>query len=162
MSKKKRKRKEIGFVEHMMAMKKAGLSHRSAGLKNIASTDPLVTLDQRIASILEIHQRNHLDPSKMLYFILYDIENNKVRNQIAKYLIRNGCLRVQKSVFFAETERQVFDKIHADLKAIQELYENDDSIFFVPVSADQLRAMKIVGHSIDFDLVIGNKTTLFF
>lgn len=146
----------------MLGMKRAGLSHRSAGLPHTRLDDPLAPLDDRIASLLEIHRRYHLDPVRMLYFIFYDIENNRVRNQIAKYLIRNGCLRVQKSVFFAETERQVFDKIHADLKAIQELYDNTDSIFFVPVSADQLRAMKIVGQSIDFDLVIGNKNTLFF
>lgn len=98
----------------------------------------------------------------MLFFIMYDIENNKVRTQIAKYLIKKGCLRVQKSIFFAETERKVFNEIHSDLKDIQELYDNMDSIFFVPVSSDQLRAMKIVGQSIDFELITGNKNTLFF
>ncbi len=98
----------------------------------------------------------------MLFFIMYDIENNKVRTQIAKYLIKKGCLRVQKSIFFAEAERKVFNDIHSDLKAIQELYDNMDSIFFVPVSSDQLRAMKIVGQSIDFELIAGNKNTLFF
>ena len=93
---------------------------------------------------------------------MYDIENNKVRTSIAKYLIKNGCLRVQKSIFFAESERSVFNKINSDLKHIQKLYENDDSIFMVPVSADQMRAMKIIGQNTDFDLIIGNKNTLFF
>ncbi|MBK9290664.1 MAG: CRISPR-associated endonuclease Cas2 [Bacteroidetes bacterium] len=158
----RRKRKEVSFVEHMLGMKRAGLTHRSAGLKTPPPADPLAPLDERIAALLEIHRRHHANPERMLYFIFYDIENNKVRNQIAKYLIRNGCLRVQKSVFFAESERQLFDRIYHDLKTIQELYDNTDSIFFVPVSADQLRAMKIVGQSMDFDLVIGNRTTLFF
>jgi CRISPR/Cas system-associated endoribonuclease Cas2 len=65
-------------------------------------------------------------------------------------------------VFFAESERTLFDQIHKDLKTIQELYDNNDSIFFIPVSADQLRSMKIVGQSIDFELITGSKTTLFF
>ena len=93
---------------------------------------------------------------------MYDIENNKVRTSIAKYLEQNGCLRVQKSIFFAQSQRQTFNKIHADLKHIQELYDNNDSIFLVPVSTDQVRAMKIIGQNTDFDIIIGNKNTLFF
>ena len=98
----------------------------------------------------------------MLFFIMYDIENNKVRTSIAKYLEQNACLRVQKSIFFAETKRSVFNQIHSDLKHIQELYDNHDSIFMVPVSTDQVRAMKIIGQNTDFDIVVGNNNTLFF
>lgn len=158
----KRKKKTISFPEMMLLHKRAGFSHKGAGATIQQKTDRLDSLEDRISCILEIHTRNHLEATKMLYFILYDIENNKVRNQIAKYLIKNGCLRVQKSVFFAESERVLFDQIHKDLKTIQELYDNKDSIFFIPVSTDQLRSMKIVGQSIDFELITGSKTTLFF
>ena len=163
MSSKKKTKPKIGFVEHMLQMKRAGLSHRSAGLVQRADPDLLLEpLEKRIAKILEINQRDHLNPEDMLFFIMYDIENNKVRNRIAKYLLKKGCLRVQKSIFFAEAARAIFDNIHSDLKAIQEMYDNNDSIFFVPISADQMRSMRIVGQSIDFDLIAGNKTTLFF
>lgn len=144
-------------------MKRAGFSHKGAAHASAENTiSELEPLQTRIRIILDINDRNHLDANKMLYFIMYDIENNKIRNQIAKYLIKQGCLRVQKSIFFAESDRSIFNKIHSDLKAIQEIYENSDSIFFVPVSADQLRAMKIVGQSIDFEIIIGNRNTLFF
>jgi CRISPR-associated protein Cas2 len=159
----RKKKTELSFVERMLLMKRAGFSHTGASFSNKDSDDFILEpLEQRIKSILQINERNHLNANEMLFFIMYDIENNKVRTQIAKYLIKKGCLRVQKSIFFAETERKVFNEIHSDLKDIQELYDNMDSIFFVPVSSDQLRAMKIVGQSIDFELITGNKNTLFF
>jgi CRISPR-associated endonuclease Cas2 len=160
---KKKPHKQIGFVERMLLMRKAGFSHKGAGYQTaIYGDNDLESLETRIAGILEIGSRNHIDAHAMLYFIMYDIENNKIRSQIAKYLLKKGCLRVQKSIFFAESERAIFNQIHADLKAIQELYDNQDSIFFVPISTDQVRSMKIVGQSIDFDLIVGNRNTLFF
>ncbi len=146
----------------MLLLKKAGFSHRGASYEqNSSNIDPLDDLPVRIKKILDIsyHERK---ATEMLYFIMYDIENNKVRTQIAKYLEKKGCLRVQKSIFFASTERKVFNTIHADLKAIQEMYDNHDSIFLTPVSTDQLRSMKIIGQNTDFDLIMGNKNTLFF
>ncbi len=157
----RKKKKELTFVEKMLLYKKAGFTH-SGMSDELSADDKLADLPQRIKKILEITDRDHISATKMLYFIMYDIENNKVRTSVAKYLEKNGCLRVQKSIFFAETERNVFNKIHSDLKHIQELYDNNDSIFLVPVSTDQVRAMKIIGQNIDFDLIIGNKNTLFF
>ena len=93
---------------------------------------------------------------------MYDIENNKVRTLISKYLLKKGCQRVQKSVFFAESERSVYNEIKKDLLEVQESYDNNDSIFLVPVSTDQMRAMKVIGQNIDFDIVIQEKNTLFF
>jgi CRISPR-associated protein Cas2 len=156
-----KKKKEMTFVEKMLLHNKAGLTHSGIAAE-LTDDEKLAELPERIKKILEITNREHLTASKMLYFIMYDIENNKVRTSIAKYLEENGCLRVQKSIFFAESERKVFNKIHSDLKHIQELYDNNDSIFLVPVSTDQVRAMKIIGQSTDFDLIIGNKNTLFF
>ena len=161
MKKNKKKKKELSFVERMMLMKRAGLTH-SGQSPDVDAVEDIAELSERIKKILEISERNHLKATKMLYFIMYDIENNKVRTSVAKYLEKNGCMRVQKSIFFAETDRPVFDKIHSDLKHIQELYENNDSIFMVPISTDLVRSMKIIGQNIDFDLVIGNKNTLFF
>ena len=39
---------------------------------------------------------------------------------------------------------------------------NNDSIFLVPVSTDEIRAMSVIGQNIDFDLILQNKNTLFF
>lgn len=93
---------------------------------------------------------------------MYAIENNKVRNAIGKYLLKNGCLRVQKSIFFTDSKPETFYKIYSDLKAIQEMYQNSDSILIVPVSTDQLKSMKVIGYNIDFEIIIESNNTLFF
>ncbi len=161
--KKKKKKKELTFVEKMLLYHKAGFTHPGASYEQEPdAADQLLELPERIKKILQIADKDFLKATDMLYFIMYDITNDKVRTSVAKYLERKGCLRVQKSIFFAETQRAVFNQIHSDLKEIQKLYDNQDSIFFVPVSTDQVRAMKIIGQNTDFDLVIGSKNTLFF
>jgi CRISPR-associated protein Cas2 len=39
-------------------------------------------------------------------------------------------------------------------KEVQDCYENEDSILLVPVSTDEIRAMKMIGVNIDFDLAL--------
>ena len=56
----------------------------------------------------------------------------------------------------------VFDEIKDDLKEVQACYDNKDSILLVPLSTEQIQAMKIIGQNIDVDLIMGNKNTLFF
>ncbi|HPD64669.1 MAG TPA: hypothetical protein P5050_04435 [Bacteroidia bacterium] len=52
--------------------------------------------------------------------------------------------------------------MHNTLKEVQSFYDNNDSIFFVPVSSDEIRAMKIIGQSIDFNFFLSNPSTIFF
>lgn len=93
---------------------------------------------------------------------MYDIENDKIRTQIAKYLIRKGCIRIQKSIFLAEAERKLYNELSTTLKEVQEVYDNNDSILFVPVSSDELKSMKIIGQQLDIDFILNNRSTLFF
>jgi len=157
------KKKKLSFVEKVLLIHKAGLEGKS---NNITETkkhqDNIDSLQERIKIILNITNKPKIKPGNMLYFIMYDIQNNKIRTLISKYLIKKGCQRVQKSIFFAESPRKNYNDIVSDLKQIQKTYENEDSIFFVPVSTDQLRAMKMIGQNIDFDIVAKNKNTLFF
>jgi CRISPR-associated protein Cas2 len=156
-----RKKKEIPFAEKMLKRYASGLSGEMPDLKKVASLDDLPSLELRITEVLQIVKRKH-DKSRMLFFVMYDIENNKVRNQVVKYLLRKGCFRVQKSIFLADLEHAVYQAIKSDLAAVQACYENNDSILVVPISTDYLQAMKIIGKSIDVDLVLKNKNTLFF
>lgn len=159
----KKQKKELSFIEKILTFKKAGFSHSGASNRiEKKSSDNLIPLPERIKKVLEISYKSKHNALDMLYFIMYDIENNKVRTAIGKYLLKSGCLRVQKSIFFAESKRDKFIKIHSDLKAIQEMYDNSDSIIIVPVSTDQLKSMKVIGYNIDFEIIIENKNTLFF
>ena len=97
-----------------------------------------------------------------LFFIMYDIESNKVRYNIVKYLERMGCYRIQKSIFLANLSMEKYEQIKKDMVEVQSLYENHDSIIVCPVSSDILRSMKIIGQNINLDVITQNKNTLFF
>ncbi len=158
----KPKKPPLSFHEKLLKIKQAGLSHLRPPDLQDPDIRELGSLDERINRIFELYEKVQKAPGKMIYFIMYDIENNKVRNHIAKYLKKKGCVRVQKSIFLASTERTRFDEIHRTIREVQEVYDNFDSIFLVPVSVDEIRAMKIIGQSINYELVIGNKNTLIF
>ncbi len=98
----------------------------------------------------------------MMFFIMYDIESNKVRYNIVKYLERMGCYRIQKSIFLANLSMEKYENIRKSLVEVQSLYNNHDSIIVCPVSSDLLRNMKIIGQSINLDVITQSKNTLFF
>jgi len=158
----KQKKRPLTFVEKMQKMHRAGLENSPPPNRMKNNVDELPTIEERVEQLMGIIKQNRQEKGKMIYFVMYDIESTKVRTQIAKYLIKKGCTRVQKSVFIASTDRAVFDEIKNDLKEVQECYENKDSILMIPVSTDEIRAMKLIGQNIDFDLALKNKNTLFF
>ena len=73
-----------------------------------------------------------------------------------------GCVRVQKSIFLAQLHRRTYRDIQEVLHQIQQAYENEDSIFFVPVAEDEIRAMRMIGQQIDMKFVLGRQNTLYF
>lgn len=124
-------------------------------------TDELETLEQRIRRIFDFTRTKH-DKQNMLFFVMYDIESNKVRRQVVKYLEKCGCTRVQKSIFLADMTAEKCNRIKEVLTDIQAAYENNDSIFVLPVSTDLLRSMRIIGKEVAIDVIMHTKNTLFF
>ncbi len=93
---------------------------------------------------------------------MYDIGSNKVRALVAKYLLRKGCTRIQRSIFLADLSTADYETIRNDLTQVQAAYENKDSILIVPISTDYLRSMRIIGQKIELDIILHNKNTIFF
>lgn len=158
-------KKKLTFPEKLILVKKAGIAGSPVVQSNGSIVETFETVDElqeRIRAIMGIFKHANQKQGQMIYFVMYDIENNKVRTYISKYLLKKGCIRVQKSIFLADSSRPEFNEIHQTLKEVQEVYDNFDSIMLVPVATDQVRAMKIIGKSIDLDLFLGNKNTLFF
>lgn len=98
----------------------------------------------------------------MLYMIMYDIENNRIRTNIAKYLIRKGCLRIQKSVYLAKSSPALMREISETLKEINEIYENEDSIFVLPVPEEKFSNIKVIGRNVEFEVITSPRNVLFF
>lgn len=157
----KEKKKLLSFAEKLRRIRNAGIENYRT-VNQVVETDELAPLDERIQKILGIVKHNDNNPKRMIYFVMYDITDNKIRTQISKYLIKKGCTRIQKSVFLVDTERKVYNEICETIKEVQDIYENKDSILFVPVTAEYLKAMKIIGMNIDLDIILNNKNTLFF
>ncbi len=155
----KPKKVAIGLKERLQRMQAAGLLQHNGGVA--ADSDTIESLPDRIRTILGIIRHQPQKATTMNYMIMYDIENNKVRKMISKYLEQQGCIRIQKSVFMANTDHPKFNAIHATLKDINSFYENADSIILVPVNVADARSMKLIGSNVSIENIVDPPTTLF-
>lgn len=157
------KKKELTFLEKMNKLIHAGIdSSRPISSKSSIKFDDPGRLEKRIAKLLGILHDKQRKSTNMLFFVMYDIESNKVRYHIAKYLLRKGCFRIQRSIFLADLNHEQYETIRNDLAEVQSCYDNHDSILIVPISTDLLKSMKIIGKTLDLDIILQNKSTLFF
>ena len=153
-----RKKKQLTFAEQVRKIYSSGLPRNKPPVGQI---DDLLTLEERVQKIFGIIDKKHKQ-LYMTFFVMYDIENDKVRNQVVKYLLRKGCMRIQKSIFLADLEHETYSQMKEDLAEVQACYENNDSIIVCPISTDYLRSLRIIGKNLDIDIVLKNKNTLFF
>ncbi len=146
------------FLRHQ-----AGINgHRTLNAERDGDIDELPSLNERLRLILDLVNKTERNSSNMIFFVMYDIASNKVRRAVVKYLERSGCHRVQRSIFLADTSPEICRQIQHDLAEVQAMYDNEDSIFIVPLSIDYIRAMKVIGENIDFDLILKTRSTVFF
>ena len=153
------KKAEISLAERLRRLEAAGLTEQAVP---ISEEDQLLPLNERVRLMLNIVKDGPIKATEMTYLIMYDISNDKVRLQIAKYLERQGCIRIQKSVFIAKTENPHFQEIHDTLKEVNSYYQNEDSIILVPVNASDVRSMKLIGKNVQIEAIVDKPNTLFF
>ena len=124
--------------------------------------DTITTLPERIRALLNLADVAHKDPTRMLYLVMYDTSDNRVRTSIANYLIEKGCMRIQKSVYLANSKRGEFAEITKTLGEVQGAYDNEDSILLIPVQSSTVGSMKIIGKNLSLDSLVDPPTTLFY
>lgn len=162
-----RKPKEpIDFLHRLLLRQKAQLGSSppigTDETKNEhTANNEITTITERVNALLGIINNPHRTIGNMLFFIMYDIENNKVRRLIAKYLEKKGCTRIQRSIFLADLDAGTYQTIRDDLAEVQSLYDNHDSIILCPVSTELIRKMKVIGQQFDIDIIMHNKNTIF-
>jgi CRISPR-associated endoribonuclease cas2 len=155
-------RKKLPYIEILRKLSRAGIENSPVVNRQVGNLSNFPTLQERVNFLLGIINKTSRPATNMLFFVMYDIESNKVRYHISKYLERKGCVRIQRSIFLADLDKSIYDQIKSDLAEVQSLYDNHDSIIVCPVSTDQLRAMKVIGENIDVDIIIHSRNTLFF
>ena len=148
----------------MKKIKKAGLSDSKQLVANAHENYDFdsLSVSERIKKVMEIINKENRNHTSVYSFITYDIEDDKIRGHIAKYLQRLGLIRVQYSVFFGDIHRDDFNKIKETLKEINDMYENHDSIFIIPIGEDVLNKTKVIGKNVDFEVIAEIRSTLFF
>lgn len=152
----------LSFPQIAGKLKRAGISGNKEVNRLPNDYAAIPELPARVREIIGLINNPQRPATNMLFFVMYDIESNKVRYQVSKYLLRIGCFRVQRSVFLADLSMDKYDTVRRNLAEVQSLYDNHDSILIVPISTDYLKAMKIIGKSIDMDIIMKSKNTLFF
>ena len=150
---------EFDLKARIEALKKAGLTPRDQMDKS--EPDERDPLPDRIRKMMHILQSKPIKSTTMNYLIMYDIENDKVRRLIAKYLEKKGCTRVQKSVFLVHSDHKKFDHIYQTLSEINDAYENQDSIILVPLNISDARSMKLIGQNVNISQIVDPPNTVF-
>lgn len=159
-----RRKKAYDYIDALKKIAAAGLADSPAPNREITDEElnELLPLEERMKQILGLVDNRKKRTGRMLFFVMYDIESNKVRRYVVKYLERQGCTRIQKSIFLADLEMSKFNEIKKDLADVQAVYENNDSILVVPITTEYLRSMNIIGQNINIDIITHSKNTLFF
>lgn len=149
----------------MQRLYMAGLKDSDALLPDPRKRTELEQLEreQRLEKLMQIlHKNREMKTGYILTFIMYDIENNRIRRYISKYLEKKGYVRVQKSVFFGNVPRALHKQVCVTLKEVNEKYDNGDSLMFLPISIDMFNNLKVVGKNLSYELTVEQKSTLIF
>ncbi len=112
-------------------------------------------------TLFEILHKNFENPRAMNCFIFYDIEDNRLRVQIAKYLLRKGAQRIQKSVYLANISKKIYKEIFDTLTELEAVFGERDSIFMVPIGEYHLAEMKMVGKDVDMSFSRSSQNVIF-
>lgn len=160
----RKKKPPVPYIEVLRKLVAAGVSvsPKIENQRADAPGDEMASLRHRVDLLMGIVEREQRPQTNMLFFVMYDIESNKVRRHIAKYLERKGCHRIQRSIFMADLDRTVYAEIKSDLAEVQALYDNEDSIIVCPISTDEIKAMKVIGQQLNLDVFLRQRNTLFF
>ncbi|MBQ8360364.1 MAG: CRISPR-associated endonuclease Cas2 [Bacteroidaceae bacterium] len=157
-----KKKQELTFPQKLAKLYRAGVQGSKMVSTSSNGWESLESIEKRIERVIGIANNKERNVTDMLFFVMYDIESNKVRQQVSKYLLKMGCFRIQRSIFLADLSPEKYEQIRSDLTEVQAFYENEDSILVVPVSTDLLKSMRIIGKTIDVDIIMRTKNTLFF
>ena len=88
-----------------------------------------------------------------MLIISYDIKDDKLRGKFAKMLTKNGCIRVQYSVYEFNNTKRLIDNIRENIRdKFFKLFTQDDSVVIFDVNTDKTEKYGNVIHR-DKDII---------
>ncbi|MGB5977495.1 MAG: CRISPR-associated endonuclease Cas2 [Cyclobacteriaceae bacterium] len=95
----------------------------------------------------------------MICWVLYDIQDNKARRNVAKYCKQAGLYRVQYSCFLGTLNGHEKDTL--ELQIEQEIDEEVDKVYLFPMNKSELQSCILMGQAFDKKLVSDEVRALF-
>ncbi|GAA4421252.1 hypothetical protein GCM10023187_57050 [Nibrella viscosa] len=96
----------------------------------------------------------------MIIWVLYDIENDRRRNKVAKICKQAGLYRVQFSCFLGTLTPNQKDTLRLQLEEL--IDETTDKVYIFPMSRSELQQTDLLGQAFDKKLVTDEIRALFF
>jgi len=95
----------------------------------------------------------------MIAWVLYDIKNNKARNQVAKFCKQAGLYRVQYSVFLGTLTENEKDTLQLQIEEV--IDEETDRVYIFPMNKKELKQTVLLGQAFDKKLITDEVKALF-
>lgn len=95
----------------------------------------------------------------MIAWVLYDIEDDKVRTKVAKLCKQSGLYRVQFSVFLGTIDANQKDTLELQIAAL--IDEEKDSIYIFPMSKNELKDTVLLGKAFNKKMITDEVKALF-
>lgn len=96
---------------------------------------------------------------EQLLWVIYDIQENKIRAKIAKTTLEAGLYRVQKSVFLGSINKTRLDELKMRLNDL--IDEEKDSIYIFPMCEADFKKTILMGQAFDKEMVTDEIRALF-
>jgi len=95
----------------------------------------------------------------MIAWVMYDIEDDKVRTKVAKLCKQTGLYRVQFSVFLGSIDANQKDTLELQITA--QIDVEKDSVYIFPMSKNELQATVLLGKAFDKKMITDEVKALF-
>ena len=97
---------------------------------------------------------------QVVFVVMYDISDDKVRKYVADFLLREGMTRIQKSVFLGKRPVRAYRELSRKLEEMNAMYANKDSILILPVPEEKVGAMRVIGLDLNVRMVLARPNVL--
>lgn len=104
---------------------------------------------------------DHINSNDVIFLVMYDISDNYTRRTVVDYLLREGCLRIQCSIFMGNLPFCKMQNIARTLEEIHEGSSSDDSYIIMPLRKESIGAMVICGDRRNIDMILRRQDIVF-
>lgn len=108
-----------------------------------------------------MNNTNNINNNDAIFLVMYDISDEYTRRTVVAYLLREGCLRIQRSIFMGNLPYPRMMDIAQTLKETCEVSDADDSYIILPLRKESVDAMIICGDRSNIDMILRRQDIVF-